>query len=400
MIWRSSLRTTLSTPNVEYRLFVAPRVLVLAREYVFEALAVVAVVLAQIEIWRTIDENHLRLAGIALFTAGSLLLRRSAPFAVPIAVAAGAIAFTLLDAAAAYDTESMFLVLILAAWVAGSLLDVRQAVIALGALLASSWLVFLRAPDVPATELIWVSIPICGTFLLSAAASRHSERARLAEERARRMEQEARQAVEEERGRITRELHDVLAHSVSVMTVQASAVRRLLKPEQEREREALLTVEETGRQALAEMRRLLGIMRTESERPALAPQPGLGTLPQLVEQVRQSGLPVELTVEGTPVKLPAGVDLSAYRIVQEALTNTLRHAGPAHAWVAVRYEGEDVEIEVANDGVSDGVNDGGGHGLVGMRERVALCGGELRSGPRPGGGFRISARLPVAGGVA
>jgi signal transduction histidine kinase len=400
MIWRSSLRTTLSTPNVEYRLFVTPRVLVLARDYLFEALALVAVVLTQIEIWRSLDENHLRLAGIALFTAGSLLLRRSAPFAVPIAVAAGTIAFTLLDPSAAYDTESMFLVLILAAWVAGSLPDVRRAVIALAALLASSWLVFLRAEDVPATELIWVSIPICGTFVLSAAASRHSERARLAEERARRMEQEARQAVEEERGRITRELHDVLAHSVSVMTVQASAVRRLLKPEQEREREALMTVEETGRQALAEMRRLLGIMRTESERPALAPQPGLGTLPQLVEQVRQSGLPVELTVEGTPVKLPAGVDLSAYRIVQEALTNTLRHAGPAHAWVAVRYEGEDVEIEVANDGVSDTVNDGGGHGLVGMRERVALCGGELRSGPRPGGGFKISARLPVAGGAA
>ena len=176
----------------------------------------------------------------------------------------------------------------------------------------------------------------------------------------------------------------MLAHSVSVMTVQASAVRRLLKPEQEREREALMTVEETGRQALAEMRRLLGIMREETRRPALAPQPGLGTLPALVEQVRQSGLPVELTVEGTPVKLPAGVDLSAYRIVQEALTNTLKHAGPAQAWVAVRYAGEDVEIEVANDGSSDNDGDGSGHGLVGMRERVALCGGELESGPRAG----------------
>ena len=388
------------TRAVQYRSFVAPRVLVLARDYVFEALALAAVVITQVEIWRSLDENQLRLAAIALFTAGALLLRRSAPFAVPLAVAAGAIAFTLLDASAAYDTETMFIVLILAAWVAGSLLDVRQAAIAIGALLVSAWLVFLRAPGVPATELIWVSIPICGTFVLSAAVSRHSERARLAEERARRLEEEARQAVEEERGRITRELHDVLAHSVSVMTVQASAVRRLLKPEQEREREALLTVEETGRQALAEMRRLLGIMRTESERPALAPQPGLETLPELVEQVRQSGLPVELTVEGTPVKLPAGVDLSAYRIVQEALTNTLKHAGPAHAWVAVRYAGEDVEIEVANDGANDGVNDGGGHGLVGMRERVALCGGELRSGPRPGGGFKISARLPVAGGAA
>ena len=400
MIWTSSLRTMLRTGKVQYRFLVARRALVLAREYVFEALAVAAVVLVQVDVWTNVDDNRNRTAAIALFTAGSLLLRRSAPFVVPLAVAAGAFAFSLLDPAGAYETDTMFAVLILAAWVAGSLLDNRQAAIALGSLLLGTWTVFLRAPDVPASELIWASIPLLGTFLLSAAASRHSERARLAEERARRMEEEARQAVEDERGRITRELHDVLAHSVSVMTVQASAVRRLLKPEQEREREALMTVEETGRQALAEMRRLLGIMRTESERPALAPQPGLGTLPELVEQVRQSGLPVELTVEGTPVKLPAGVDLSAYRIVQEALTNTLKHAGPAHAWVAVRYEGEDVEIEVANDGASDGVNDGGGHGLVGMRERVALCGGELQSGPRPGGGFQISARLPVAGGAA
>ena len=388
------------TVNLKYRLFVTPRALVLAREYVFEALALAAVVLTQSDVWTNLDENRFRLAAIALFTAGSLLFRRRAPFAAPLAVAAGAFAFTLLDANAAYETDTMFAVLILAAWAAGSLLEVRQAVFALGALLVASWTVFVRAPGVPETELIWVSIPLCGTFLIAAASSRHSERARLAEERARLMEAEARQAVEDERGRITRELHDVLAHSVSVMTVQASAVRRLLTPEQEREREALMTVEETGRQALAEMRRLLGIMRTDSERPALAPQPGIGTLPELVEQVRQSGLPVELTVEGTPVKLPAGVDLSAYRIVQEALTNTLKHAGPAHAWVAVRYAGEDVEIEVANDGSSENDGDGTGHGLVGMRERVALCGGELESGPRPGGGFKISARLPVAGGAA
>jgi signal transduction histidine kinase len=236
--------------------------------------------------------------------------------------------------------------------------------------------------------------------VLSAASVRRGEQVRRAEERARR-EEDTQRAIDEERNRITRELHDVLAHSVSVMTVQASAVRRLLTPEQQREREALMTVEETGRQALSEMRRLLGIMRPEEdELPALAPQPGLGTLPALVEQVRQSGLPVELTVEGQPVKLPAGVDLSAYRIVQEALTNALKHAGPAQAWVAVRYVGADVEIEVANDGRNQGQNDGAGHGLVGMRERVALCGGELHSGPRPGGGFKVSARLPVAGSTA
>ncbi len=386
--------------GVKYRFFVSRRALVLAREYIFEAMALAVVVITQIDVWTSVDHNRNRVAAIALFTAGALLFRRQAPFVVPLAVASGALAFTLLDPAAAYETDSMFLVLILASWVAGSLLDDRQAVIAVSALLVSGWTVFARAPDVPWTEMIWLSIPIIGVFVLSAASARHSERARRAELRMLQAEEDARRAVDDERSRITRELHDVLAHSVSVMTVQASAVRRLLKPEQEREREALLTVEETGRQALAEMRRLVGIMRTDSDTPALAPQPGLGTLPELVEQVRQSGLPVELTVEGTPVKLPAGVDLSAYRIVQEALTNTLKHAGPAHAWVAVRYAGEDVEIEVANDGKSDNAGDGGGHGLVGMRERVALCGGELESGPRPGGGYKISARLPVAGGAS
>jgi signal transduction histidine kinase len=367
---------------------------------VFEAVALFGVAVTQADVWTNVEDNRTRLAAIALVTAGALLFRRRAPFVAPLVVATGALVFTLLDASAAYNTDTMFLPLLLAAWAAGSLLDWRLAATALAATLAAGWTVFIRAPGVPWTELIWLSFPITGIFVLSAAAARHSERARIAEERAQRSEEEARRAVDEERNRITRELHDVLAHSVSVMTVQASAVRRLLTPAQQREREALMTVEETGRQALSEMRRLLGIMRTEEELPALAPQPGLGTLPALVEQVRQSGLPVELTVEGEPVKLPAGVDLSAFRIVQEALTNALKHAGPAHAWVAVRYVGDDVEIEVANDGRSQGENDGAGHGLVGMRERVALCGGELHSGPRPGGGFKISARLPVAGSTA
>jgi signal transduction histidine kinase len=369
-----------------------------AKKYVFEAVALVGVILTQIDVWTNVEDNRTRVAALALVTAGALLFRRRAPFVAPLVVASGALVFTLVDPSAAYDTNSMFLPLLLSAWAAGSLLAWRLAVVA--ANLAAGWAVFIRAPGVPWTELIWLSFTLTGVFVISAAAARHSEQARIADERLRRTEEEARRAVEDERNRITRELHDVLAHSVSVMTVQASAVRRLLKPDQQREREALMTVEETGRQALSEMRRLLGIMRTEEEIPALAPQPGLGTLPALVEQVRQSGLPVELTVEGEPVKLPAGVDLSAYRIVQEALTNALQHAGPAHAWVAVRYVGDDVEIEVANDGRSQGENDGAGHGLVGMRERVALCGGELQSGPRPGGGFRISARLPVAGSPA
>jgi signal transduction histidine kinase len=386
--------------RLKYRLSVTGLPLAWVKQYAFEAVALASVAITQIDIWLNVDDNRTRLAAIGLVTAGALVFRRRAPFVAPLVVAAGAFVFTFVDPSAAYNTDTMFLPLLLAAWAAGSLLDWRLAVVALGAILAAGWTVFIRAPDVAWTELIWLSFPLIGIFVISAATARNSERARVAQERAQRTEEEARRAVEVERNRITRELHDVLAHSVSVMTVQASAVRRLLTPEQQREREALMTVEETGRQALSEMRRLLGIMRTEEDVPALAPQPGLGTLPALVQQVRQSGLPVELTVEGEPVKLPAGVDLSAYRIVQEALTNALQHAGPAHAWVAVRYVGDDVEIEVANDGRSQDGHDGAGHGLVGMRERVALCGGELHSGPRPGGGFKISARLPVAGSPA
>ena len=191
-------------------------------------------------------------------------------------------------------------------------------------------------------------------WLAGLALGSKLEEAREAQERAvlaeRLRDEEAREAVLEERRRIARELHDVVAHSVSVMTVQAGAVRRLLLPEQEREREALLTVEETGRNALAEMRRLLGILRGANESPALAPQPGMATLGVLVEQVRDAGLPVEYRVEGDPVDLSPGIDLSAYRIVQEALTNALRHAGPARARVSVRYRPSRLELEIENDG--------------------------------------------------
>ena len=400
MISRSSSRTMVQMQAVEYRFPVFRKVLVRAREHVFDAAALAVVIATQVQVWRHEDHPHRSLAVMALVAAGALLFRRAAPFPAVLASAAGAVVFTVVDPGGAYDTSSMFFVLLLGAWAAGSLLEPVRSGLAFLAVLAAGWLVMLRAPGVPWTEVLWVTLPLSAVFVLAVAQARRAEQVRLAEERARRSEAEARRAVEDERGRITRELHDVLAHSVSVMTVQASAVRRLLLPEQEREREALLTVEETGRQALAEMRRLVEIMRDEAEPAARAPQPGIETLPELVEQVRQSGLPVELTVEGTPVKLPAGVDLSAYRIVQEALTNTLKHAGPAHAWVAVRYGGDDVEIDVENDGSSETASGGSGHGLVGMRERVALCGGELESGPRPGGGFRISARLPVAGGAA
>jgi signal transduction histidine kinase len=220
-----------------------------------------------------------------------------------------------------------------------------------------------------------------------------------ARERAARAEREreerARLAVADERARIARELHDVVGHSVSVMTVQASAVRRTLDADQEKEREALLVVEQTGREALAEMRRVVGVLRRPEEAPALAPQPSLEHLDRLVESARESGLPVELRVEGKPVELAPGLDLTAYRLVQEGLTNALKHARANRAEVLVRYTDGHVELSVSDDGPGGGGGDKGGHGLVGMRERITVYGGELEAGPRPEGGYRLSARLPI-----
>ena len=211
-------------------------------------------------------------------------------------------------------------------------------------------------------------------------------------------EQEARakQAVAEERTRIARELHDVVAHNVSVMVVQAGAERRALGDQNGRTREVLETIESTGRQALGEMRRLLGMLRKDDDELALAPQPSLEHLGLLVSQVREAGMPVEVEIEGEPEPLPAGVDLSAYRIVQEALTNALKHAGPARALVRLRYRRDELEIEIVDDGPGPGESNGaGGHGLVGMRERVSMFGGDLAAGERREGGYAVRARLPL-----
>jgi signal transduction histidine kinase len=208
-------------------------------------------------------------------------------------------------------------------------------------------------------------------------------------------EEKARVAVAEERSRISRELHDVIAHNVSVMVVQSQAAQRLLEGEQRNARQALESIETTGRQALTEMRRLLGILRRTDAELALAPQPSLEHLNTLIEQMRKAGLPVELRIEGEAEPLPPGVDLSAYRIVQEALTNTLKHAGSARARVEIHYGDGEVELEVSDDGRGTGRGGGSGQGLIGMHERVALYGGVLKSGERDDGGYLVRARLPL-----
>ena len=214
-------------------------------------------------------------------------------------------------------------------------------------------------------------------------------------------EEQARAAVAEERARLARELHDVVAHSVSVMVVQAQAGPRLLG-DPERVTTAFSSIERAGREALVELRRMLGILRTDNERAAVGPQPGLRALDGLLAQVREAGLAVDCVVDGDRRSLPVGVDLSAYRIVQEALTNTLKHARGQHARIALHYGPSWLDIEVVDDGRGGGspVVNGAGHGLIGMRERVALYGGELVTGPRDGGGFAVRARLPLNGALS
>jgi signal transduction histidine kinase len=215
-------------------------------------------------------------------------------------------------------------------------------------------------------------------------------------------EELARRAVTEERLRLARELHDVVAHAMSVIAVQSGVGAHVADSQPEQVAKALAAIEATSRAALTELRRLLGVLRQDSEPQAsLTPVPGLANLESLLAEVAKAGLAVRLRVEGTPAPLPAGLDLSAYRIVQEALTNVVKHAGPAHVQVTICYRDHEVAVEVTDDGhgVAAVAGDGRratGHGLIGMAERMAAFGGDLEVGPRPGGGFRVAARLPLA----
>jgi signal transduction histidine kinase len=212
------------------------------------------------------------------------------------------------------------------------------------------------------------------------------------------LERAARDAVTEERTRISRELHDVVAHAMGVMVVQAGAARVIIDRDPAGAAAAVQRIEDSGRTGLAEMRRLVGILETDEEAAALGPQPGLDQLEELLERMRETGLPVEAKVEGTPRNLPPGVDLTAYRVVQEALTNALKHAGPAHARVVLRFDDDALGVEIADDGLGPPTagTRPSGRGLIGMRERVALFGGSLETGARPGGGFVVRARIPLA----
>ena len=250
-------------------------------------------------------------------------------------------------------------------------------------------------------EYVFTAIIVVGAPWLAGRAVRNrAQKAAALQELAFQLEREREQlaemAVADERSRIAREMHDVVAHSMSVMVIQAGAARKMMDKDPARATEALNSIEETGRKGLAEMRRLLGVLRKEDDGAALAPQPGVDRIEDLVHRARSAGQPVELEVEGEPRPLTTGVDLSVYRIVQEALTNTMKHSHGASARVHLRWGERLLDVEVSDDGPGPYVNEnGGGNGLIGMRERVEIYGGTIEAGPADGGGFRVHATLPV-----
>ena len=343
-----------------------------------------------------------------------LFARRRFPFAAPAAYWLLAAALTYVDGVLIAYVGSLGVVGLATAFLLGNLRDERKAGIGLAIVLGSIVVVVANIPGPQAAgDLVFIPLRFVVAWIAGYAMRERSERAESAETRAALAEREregaemraimaerereaaARVAVAEERARIARELHDIVAHAVSVMVLQVGAVRHQLPQELSEDKAALGHVEGAGRTALAEMRRLLGAMRRDGDAVELTPQPGLDGLDSLADDVTRAGLPVRLHLHGAPAALPRAIDLSSYRIVQEGLTNALKHAQATQADVTVRYEPNRVELEVRDDGTGTVTSDGRGHGLVGVHERVKIFGGEMTAGPAPGGGFVLIARLPV-----
>jgi signal transduction histidine kinase len=341
--------------------------------------------------------------------AYAVVVAHTLPIAVrrrfPLPVLAWALATGLAFACLRLNLVSLGPSILIYVYSVASLCPRRASLAGLAATEAMLGLVFLARPKAlgDRSSLLLDCVLVAAAWWLGDGTRRRQEaivaaRQRAAElERAR--EELARTAVIEERLRIARELHDVVAHSMSIIAVQSGVGAHVLDSQPEEARKALAAVEATSRQALTEMRRLLGVLRQEAEPTgSLAPSPGLAEVDVLAAEVARAGARVEVRIEGTRPELSLGLDLSAYRIVQEALTNVVRHAGPATARVRIRYAPDRVDIEVVDDGRRGRTPEpGDGHGIAGMRERAALYGGSLDAGPLPGGGFRVAAHLPVDG---
>ena len=379
----------------------------LVRRHGFDALIVVAVVAGVLGVLLRRDDADAPSASlwfsvpaIALIML-PLLARRRFPFGAPASVWLLSPALSFVEGQLIPFTASISAVGLAAAFLLGNLRNAVEAWLGLALVLGGTAIIVYNGSDPSPGEFFFIPLLFGIGWLAGYALRERAEEAEAAEVRATQAEREreaaARVAVAEERARIARELHDIVAHAVSVMVLQVGAVRHKLPAELAEDRDALRGVEQTGRTALVEMRRLLAAMRREGDDVDLAPQPGLDRLDSLAEEVGRAGLDVRLHVEGEPTPLPRPIELSAYRIVQEGLTNTLKHAHAAHADVTVRYRPDEVQIEVRDDGVGTASSDGLGHGLVGMRERVKIYGGEMTAGTAPEGGFVLSTRLPLGG---
>ena len=382
----------------------------LARTYAFDALIVAFAVEGALEVALRQDAADaptltpwVAVPGIALVVL-PLLARRRFPFAAPASTWLVASVLSFVDGRLVGFSASSSIAGLAAAFLLGNLRDGTKARAGLAVVLVGASFVIYNGPDFSTAELVFTPILFGIGWLAGFALRERVDQAEAAEARAQQAERDreaaARLAVAEERARIARELHDIVAHAVSVMVLQVGAVRHGLPEELADDREALGGVERTGRTALTEMRRLLGAMRREGDGVDLSPQPGLDRLDSLLDEVGRAGLPVQLHVEGDAAPLPRAVELSAYRIVQEGLTNALKHARASQADVTVRYAPGELRLEVRDDGVGAVSSDGLGHGLVGIRERVKIYGGEMSAGALPEGGFVLSARLPLEGSHA
>ena len=340
-------------------------------------------------------------ASVAVAVAIALAYRRRFPLVLAAVTVASVLARPVLPAAG--DGTAYGIAIIIAIYTCAAHLEGRA--LRVGGVLASAVAIYLLISEgADFAGVVFFALLFGVPWIVGRMMRVSRQRQALLEEQAvmleRQRDEQARIAVADERQRIARELHDVVAHAISVVVLQSRGGRRLIDTEPDAARAAFDAIESTSSQALGEMRRLLGLLRSGDD-DTLLPQPTLARLEDLIADLRASGLPVELSIEGDPGVLPPGVDVSAYRIVQEALTNALKHAGPTRAHVRVEYADDSVLVEVTDDGAGVGESNGSsphgaGHGLVGMRERVAIVGGELKAGPRPTGGYAVSARLPYA----
>ncbi len=368
-----------------------------------DALVVIAVLAAAASepVWELVEQDGWEWVPAAVLTAAVLLLRRR----WPLAALAGVFALWLaVHTAKAHDDPFFqFVALLIAAYALGRHASPRQGLVGL-ALAAGGFsaLNLVRGEGFEAAIAGSLQFSVMFAFgtLIARARSRERDLERHAVRLEAEREERARAAVADERTRIARDLHDALGHTISTSVLQVAVVRRRLRDDQDAERDVLLAVERSGRDAVDELRRMLGMLRAERE-AARAPLPSLARLEELAETARTAGVPVEVHVSGEPRAVPAGVDVAGYRIVQEALTNVLRHAGDARAGVRVTYEQDAVVLEVSDDGPGSSANGKSqpGHGLIGMRERVTLYGGDLRAEPGEGGGFIVTARLPFGRGA-